>query len=113
MTETAEVALITGASRGLGAAAALLLARNGYAVCVNYNQSSEQAEAVAKSIRDEGGKAIAIQADVSDPNQIKKLFTEVDSKLGPLTALINNAGFTGSRCKVLNLDIETIKKLLI
>lgn len=111
MNETGAV-IVTGASRGLGAATALLLARHGYAVCVNYNHNNEQAEAVVKSIKEEGGKAIAIQADVSNPNQIKKLFADVDSKLGPLTALINNAGFTGTRCKVLDLDIETIQKTI-
>lgn len=112
MTETTGVALVTGASRGLGAATALILARRGYAVCVNYNHNHEQAQAVVNTIKRAGGRAIAIQADVSDAKQVEKLFTSVDSELGPLTALINNAGFTGTRCKVLDLDVETIRRTI-
>jgi NAD(P)-dependent dehydrogenase (short-subunit alcohol dehydrogenase family) len=112
MKERNQVALVTGASRGLGAATALLLSRNGYAVCVNYNHNIEQALAIVETIQDEGGEAVAIQADVSDPKQIKKLFTFLDNELGQLTALINNAGFTGARCKVSDLDVETIRKTI-
>ena len=112
MTETTGVVLVTGASRGLGAATALVLAKRGYAVCVNYNHNHEQAQAVVNTIKGAGGRAIAIQADVSDANQVEKLFASVDSELGPLTALINNAGFTGTRCKVLDLDVETIRRTI-
>ena len=65
MSQVSGVALVTGASRGLGAATALLLARNGYAICVNYNHNAEQAQAVVDTIKGDGGKAIAIQADIS------------------------------------------------
>jgi len=112
MTETTGVALVTGASRGLGAATALVLAKRGYTVCVNYNHNHEQAQAVVNTIKGAGGKAIAVQADVSDTKQVQKLFASVDSELGPLTALINNAGFTGTRCKVLDLDAETIRRTI-
>tara|TARA_Y100001936_G_C16070081_1_gene669942 strand:- start:1211 stop:1960 length:750 start_codon:yes stop_codon:yes gene_type:complete len=112
VTETTKVALVTGASRGLGAATALLLARNGYAVCINYNHNVDQAKTIVKTIKDAGGKAIAVQADISNANQIEKLFSKVDNELGSLTALINNAGFTGTRCKILDLDVETIQRTI-
>ena len=112
MNETSGVALVTGASRGLGAATALWLARNGYAVCVHYNRNADQARAIVESIKGDGGKAVAIQADISDAKQIEKLFISVDSELGPLTALINNAGVTGTRCKILDLDVETIQQTI-
>ena len=112
MKESAGVALVTGASRGLGAATALLLSRNGYAVCINYNRNKEQALTIVETIKGEGGKAIAVQADVGDYKQIEKLFTSVDNELGQLTALINNAGFTGTRCRVSDLSVETIRQTI-
>jgi NAD(P)-dependent dehydrogenase (short-subunit alcohol dehydrogenase family) len=112
MSATTEVALVTGASRGLGAATALWLAKNGYAVCLNYNHSADKAHNIVDTIRNQGGKAIAIQADVSDAKQIEKLFASVDNELGPLTALINNAGMTGKRCTVLDLDVEYIRNMI-
>lgn len=112
MLENSRVAIVTGGNRGLGAATSLLLAKNGFAVCVNYNHNPYEAKAIVATIKSEGGKAIAIQADISDPKQIEKLFTSVDNDLGPLTTLINNAGFTGSRCKVLDLDVKTIQKTI-
>ena len=112
MSEASGVALVTGSSQGLGAATVRRLARNGYAVCVNYNHNEDKAKAIVENINGEGGKAIAVQADVSDENQIEKLFAAVDHKLGPLTALINNAGMTGKRCKVLDLDVEYIRSMI-
>ena len=112
MIGNSEVALVTGASRGLGAATALFLARKGYAVCVNYNHNADLAQAIVETIKSEGGRATAIQADVGDINQIEKLFTSVDNELGPLTALINNAGLTGKRQKVMDLDVESIQQTI-
>jgi NAD(P)-dependent dehydrogenase (short-subunit alcohol dehydrogenase family) len=112
LSETNGVALVTGASRGLGAATALWLARKGYAVCVNYNHNEDKAQLIVDTIRGQGGKAIAVQADVSDEKQLEKLFAAVDSELGSLTALINNAGMTGTRCKVLDLDVDTIRRMI-
>ena len=112
MIKTTGVALVTGASRGLGAATALLLGRKGYAVGVNYNENEDKAQDIVTTIQREGGKAIAVQADVGDEKQIDKMFNIIDHELGPLTVLINNAGYTGRRCKVLDLDIKEIQRTI-
>ena len=85
------VLLVTGGSRGIGAATAYLAAVRGYTVCVNYRQQREAAENVVRAIRAEGGWAFAVQADVAVETDVVRLFQEVD-KVGALTALVNNAG---------------------
>jgi 3-oxoacyl-[acyl-carrier protein] reductase len=87
-----RVALITGASRGIGAAIALALAESGCDVAVNYLRSAGEAEAVADGIRGFGRKAVTVQADVSDETEVKKLVAAVESGLGPIDILVNNAG---------------------
>ena len=77
------VLLITGAGRGIGAATALAAARAGYAVGINYQRDAAAAEAVAGRIRAEGGRALAVQADVADPAAVARLFEEVEQALGP------------------------------
>ncbi len=87
-----KIALVTGASRGIGRAIALHLAADGYAVAVNYAQRRDEAEAVVATIQASGGKAIALQADVADPAQAAALFAETEQQLGSIDVLINNAG---------------------
>lgn len=85
-------ALVTGASRGIGAAIALRLGKEGYAVAVNYARNRDQAEAVVKEIRWSGGTAAAFAGDVSDPAEVAALFDAAEAELGKLTLLVNNAG---------------------
>lgn len=87
-----QVLLITGGSRGIGAATALLAAQRGYAVAVNYTANSLAADEVVRQIRAGGGTALTVQADVADEAQVLAMFEKVDAKLGRLTALVNNAG---------------------
>ena len=92
MANVKKVMLVTGASRGIGAEIALLAGRSGYRVGVNYLHSHAAAEQVVQHIQDEGGEAIAIQADVSQLGDVVKLFTQLDAAFGALDALVNNAG---------------------
>jgi len=87
-----QVAMVTGASRGIGAATAKLLAKNGAAVAVNYYKSKEAAEAVVKSIVDDGGTALPVQADVRERDQVAAMVSAVNNELGPIDILILNAG---------------------
>ena len=86
------VLIVTGGSRGIGAATVKLGAARGYHVAVNYNRSPDQAEALVREIEEAGGRAIAIQADVSREVDVVRLFETVDRTLGRVTALFNNAG---------------------
>lgn len=87
-----QVLLVTGGSRGIGAATARLAAQRGYAVAVNYTRNAEAAESVARDIQASGGWAITVQADVADEAQVLTMFEQVQTRLGRLSALVNNAG---------------------
>jgi len=87
-----KIVLITGGGRGIGAATALAAAKKGYAVAVNYTANAAAADDVVRQIRESGGTAISVQADVAHEEQILSMFAEVDARLGRLTALVNNAG---------------------
>lgn len=90
-----KVALVTGSSRGIGRAVALRLAREGYAVCVNCRQRIDLARQLAGQIGAEGGRAIAVQADVSDRAAVDAMVEQVRQTFGPVTLLVNNAGVAG------------------
>ncbi|MCX7243157.1 MAG: SDR family oxidoreductase [Polaromonas sp.] len=105
------VVLITGASRGIGAATALLAARAGYAVAVNYAANSLAADEVVRQIRQAGGNAMTVQADVADESQVLKMFEKVDAKLGRLTALVNNAGVVDQTSRVDAMSMARFKRM--
>jgi NAD(P)-dependent dehydrogenase (short-subunit alcohol dehydrogenase family) len=106
-----EVLLVTGGSRGIGAATALLAARRGYAVAVNYTSNRAAADAVVRSIRDGGGQALALQADVAQEDQVMRMFAEVDAQLGRLTALVNNAGIVDRTARVEDMTVARLKRM--
>lgn len=105
------VVLITGGSRGIGAATALLAAQHGYAVAVNYTVNSLAADAVVQSIRASGGTAITVQADVAMESQVIAMFEKVDAKLGTLCALVNNAGVVDVACRVDAMEVERLQRM--
>ncbi len=106
------IALVTGGSRGIGRATALLLAQEGYTVAVNYQQNLHAAQEVMNLIMQAGGKAFVLQADISDENQVVAMFTEIDQHDEPLAALVNNAGILFTQCTVENLTAERINRVL-
>ncbi|MES2529949.1 MAG: SDR family oxidoreductase [Pseudomonadota bacterium] len=106
-----QVLLITGGSRGIGAATALLAAQRGYAVAVNYATQSLAADEVVRTIRAAGGTAITVQADVGDEAQLIAMFEKVDAKLGRLTALVNNAGVVDMQARVDEMSVERLERM--
>jgi NAD(P)-dependent dehydrogenase (short-subunit alcohol dehydrogenase family) len=105
------VILITGASRGIGAATARLAARRGYAVCVNYRHHRVAAEGVVREIEAAGGRAVAAQADVSVEADVRRLFETSDRGLGPLAALVNNAGVLETQMRVETMDQPRLQRV--
>jgi NAD(P)-dependent dehydrogenase (short-subunit alcohol dehydrogenase family) len=106
-----QVLLITGGGRGIGAATALLAARRGYAVAVNYASNSLAADEVVRAIRAGGGTAIAVQADVGDNAQVVAMFEKIDAKLGRLTALVNNAGVVDVQARVEQMSVARLERM--
>ena len=106
-----EVLLVTGGSRGIGAATALLAARKGYAVAVNYASNEGAAEEVVRAIRAGGGTAVAVQGDVAEEADVLRMFGQVDSRLGRLTALVNNAGVVDRPARVDEMSAERLQRM--
>jgi NAD(P)-dependent dehydrogenase (short-subunit alcohol dehydrogenase family) len=106
-----EVLLVTGGSRGIGAAVALLAAAKGYAVAVNYASNAKAADEVVREIAAKGGRAIAVQADVAREEDILAMFAAVDAQLGPLTALVNNAGVIDVTARVDEMSVARLKRM--
>ncbi|WP_374410839.1 SDR family oxidoreductase [Hydrogenophaga sp.] len=110
-THTGQVLLVTGGSRGIGAATARLAARQGWAVAVNYTNHSLAADEVVRAIRAEGGHAITVQADVADEAQVLRMFEKVDAKLGRLTGLVNNAGVVDVSARVEDMSAARWRRM--
>ncbi len=108
----AKILLITGASRGIGAAAAKLAGQRGYDVAVNYAGNREAAESVVAVVRNSGRRAVAIQADMGDPAAIKGLFAAVDRELGTLDAFVNNAGILWPHSRFVDITLEHLQRML-
>ena len=108
-----KIVLITGGSRGIGAACALLAARQGWAVAVNYTRDAAAADAIVQQIRAmDGGRAIAVQADVADEAQVLAMFQRVDAELGRLTALVNNAGVVDTSQRLEDMSVARWRRML-
>jgi NAD(P)-dependent dehydrogenase (short-subunit alcohol dehydrogenase family) len=107
-----KVIIVTGGGRGIGAATARLAAQQGYAVCVNYRRDRAAADAVVQQIEASGGRAIAVAADVAVEQDVERLFRTSDEQLGPLAALVNNAGVLETQTRVEALDAARLARIL-
>ena len=106
-----KVLLVTGGGRGIGAATALLAAKQGWAVAVNYTANSLAADEVVRQIRAAGGQAISVKADVADETQVLRMFEHIDAKLGRLTGLVNNAGVVDVAARVDEMSVARWKRM--
>ncbi|MGB1110907.1 MAG: SDR family oxidoreductase [Gammaproteobacteria bacterium] len=113
MTNTAPIAIITGASRGIGAATARRLAADGFDICINFRSNEDAAAQVAEEVNQLGRKALLVQSDVSTQNGVSTLFDAVDDQLGTPSALVNNVGVLFTQCRLTDLTEERINRVLI
>jgi len=107
-----KVVLITGGSRGIGAATARLAAERGYTVCITYLRNQAAAEAVVDDIAAGGGSALALRADMGVEAEVIRLFEHVDAQVGPISALVNNAGMLERQMRVDQMDAARIQRIL-
>jgi NAD(P)-dependent dehydrogenase (short-subunit alcohol dehydrogenase family) len=107
-----ELLIVTGGGRGIGAATARLAARRGYAIAVNYAENEAAAIAVVSEIEQSNGRAMAIQADVSNEKDVVRLFETAERSLGRLAALVNNAGITGGFSRLEDLTAPVLERVL-
>lgn len=108
----APVLLVTGGGRGIGAATARLAAARGYTVAINYRRDAIAAQALVERIRADGGQAAAFAADIAAEAEVERLFKEVDGTLGPLDALVNNAGVLETQMRVEAMDAARVQRIL-
>jgi len=108
-----KVLLVTGSSRGIGAATALLAAKRGYAVCVNYVNDQQAAFKVRDEILSLGAQCIAVRGDVSNEQQVKEVFATIDSQLGAITHLVNNVGILKQKMPMIDMDGERFQQVLL
>jgi NAD(P)-dependent dehydrogenase (short-subunit alcohol dehydrogenase family) len=106
------VVFVTGSSRGIGAATAKLAAQRGCAVAINYVAEEERANQVAGDIRGKGGRTIVMQGDTANEKDVVRMFETIDRELGPLAALVNNAGITGRSGRLTDYSADDIRRIL-
>ena len=106
-----KVLLVTGSSRGIGAETCRQAASEGWAVCVNFASSAEEAEALVEQITRTGGKAIAVKADVANEDEVASMFNQIDQQLGSITGLVNCAGINGCNSRVDEMELALSKRL--
>lgn len=107
-----KVLIVTGGSRGIGAATARLGAAAGYAVCISYARNESAANAIVRDIYKAGGEALAVRADVAEEADVLRLFERVDAELGAVTALVNNAGTLETQTRVEHMEAARISRTL-
>lgn len=107
-----RVVLITGSSRGIGAACARLFAEHGYDICINYRVDKEAAETIAAEVREHGASCLVVQADVSQEEDVIRLFETVDEKLGVIHCLVNNAGILLPQSRLEDMDAKRLNRIL-
>ncbi|MBN3564909.1 SDR family oxidoreductase [Aliamphritea spongicola] len=107
-----KTVLITGASRGIGAATARLLASQNYNVCLNYHRQTQCAEELSTELRQQGCNTLLLQADVSQEAQVKEMFQTIDDTFGPLTHLVNNAGILKPQMRLQDMTADRINEIL-
>ncbi len=106
-----KVLLVTGSSRGIGAEICRQAAAEGWKVCINYTSSEDEADRVVAEIRNNGGVAIALQANVINEDEVITMYERIDLELGPLTGLVNNAGINGGGSRVDEMDAAVSKRV--
>jgi NAD(P)-dependent dehydrogenase (short-subunit alcohol dehydrogenase family) len=106
-----KVLLVTGSSRGIGAEICRQAAADGWKVCLNYTHSEDEADALVHEIRQAGGIAIALQADVANEDEVITMFERIDLELGPITGLVNNAGVNGGGTRVDEIDVAISRRV--
>ena len=108
-----EVLIITGASRGIGAATARIAGRSGYVVCVNYLKNKAAAKQIVEEIKADGGRALAVGANISREDEVVKLFRTVDDKLGKISALVNNAGILETQMRIEDMNAARLNRVFL
>ncbi|CDG21411.1 Uncharacterized oxidoreductase ygfF [Xenorhabdus poinarii G6] len=108
-----KILLVTGSSRGIGAATAILAANKGYSICLNYLNDEKSAFKVRDTILNLDAKCIAVRADVSNEHQVKKMFNDIDIQLGSITHLVNNVGILKQKMPLIDMDGERFQQVLL
>lgn len=112
MSERPKTLLVTGASRGIGAATALLAARHGWRVAVNYHSDVASADRVIRAIEDQGGEAFAVRGDVGVEADVMAIYAEIDRRFGPVAGLVNNAGIVDRKSRVDEMSLARLERMM-